>query len=293
MKRVFKIVILIIFLIIALIYVTNVTSMPDSIILFQGENLSLQTVVGIYIKEVENNENVIQASSNTENSQILKKETVAVSLFNFIDLKEIDITTIPRTKVIPLGNTIGLKLYSDGVLVIGMSEIEGQKPYENSGIEEGDLIKYINNEEVSTTKELIECVNKCDGESVEIMYLRDGVEYTTSIEPAITSSNEYKLGLWVRDGAAGIGTVTYYEPETNCFAALGHGIVDSDTNTLISLDSGELVTTAISSITKGEEGKPRRNKGNNKKRINNRKYIFQYKFRNIWTSHKYKQLKCK
>ena len=96
----------------------------------------------------------------------------------------------------------GLKLYAEGVLVVGMSEINGKKPYENSGIEEGDRIIKVNKEEISCTAELIECVNRSDGAEVEICYVRDGKERETNISPVKTSGNEYKLGLWVRDGVA-------------------------------------------------------------------------------------------
>lgn len=248
---------LIIFLLIILVYVTNVTAIPKKIILFEGETLSLGTIFGIS----QTKEQVITTSSLAENSNIVKEEKITLSLFNLLDVKNVNVTTIEKTKVVPLGNTIGLKLYSSGVLVIGMTEIEGVKPYENSGIEEGDLITYINNKQVTTTDELVECVNNSQGKIIDITYIRDGKEYVTKIEPAVTANNEYKLGLWVRDGAAGIGTATYYEPSTEKFAALGHGIIDSDTEKLISIESGEVVTTNVIDIQKGEEGKPGQIKG--------------------------------
>ncbi len=253
--KLFRRILIIVFLIILLIYVTNITQMPDSIILFKGESLNLFTVLGVFIKENQDEYKSVQASSSL-NTNTIETKTVSISLFNFIDVKDIEINTIPKTTVVPLGNTIGLKLYSSGVLVIGMTEIEGRKPYENSGIEEGDLIVEIDNKQISTTEELVECVNSSKGETLEITYVRDGNEYNTNIEPIETSNNEYKLGLWVRDGAAGVGTITYYEPSTNSFAALGHGIVDSDTSKLISIASGELVTTNVSSIVKGKENEP-------------------------------------
>ena len=206
-------------------------------------------------------EPVITASSNDKNSNIIKEEKITLNLFNLLEVKDVTVTTIEKTKVIPLGNIIGLKLYSNGVLVIGVAEIEGQKPYENSGIEEGDLITYVNSTQVTTTEELVECVNNSKGEIVYITYIRDGQEYETYIEPIETEDNEYKLGLWVRDGAAGIGTATYYEPSTGKFAALGHGIADSDTEKLISIESGEVVKTNIIDIEKGETGKPGQIKG--------------------------------
>lgn len=248
---------LIILLLIILVYVTNITAIPEKIVLFEGERLDLGTTLGI----VETKEPVITTSVTTEDSNIVKEEKITLSLFNLIDVKDVNVTTIEKTKVVPLGNTIGLKLYSSGVLVIGMTEIEGSKPYEHSGIEEGDLITYINDKQVTTTDELVECVNNSQGKIINITYLRDGQEYVTSIEPMITADNEYKLGLWVRDGAAGIGTITYYEPSTGKFAALGHGIIDSDTEKLISIESGEVVTTNVIDIEKGVEGKPGQIKG--------------------------------
>ena len=253
LKKIF----LIIFLLIVLVYVTNITAIPKKIILFEDENLDLGAIFGIF----ETKQQVITTSSTTENSNIVKEEKIILSLFNVLDVKDVNVTTIEQTKVVPLGNPIGLKLYSNGVLVIGMTEIEGSKPYEKSGIKEGDLITYIDNEQVTTTDELVECVNNSQGKIISITYVRDGQEYQTSIEPVETQDNKYKLGLWVRDGAAGIGTATYYEPSTGKFAALGHGIIDSDTEKLISIESGEVVTTNVIDIVKGEKGNPGQIKG--------------------------------
>lgn len=252
---------LILFLLIILIYVTNITSIPDSIILFQNEELNLGTIIGVNLDEEIPNYQVVQTSSSLKDTDAVEKKKVAVKLFNLINVKEIEVNRVPNTTVIPLGNLIGLKLYTSGVLVIGMTEIEGKKPYENSGIEEGDMIVEVNNKEVTCTAELISTVNEAKGEDLNIKYVRDGVEYVANIEPIRTEKNEYKLGLWVRDGAAGIGTMTYYEPQTGKFAALGHGIIDIDTEDLINISSGELVSSRIASIVKGEEGSPGEIKG--------------------------------
>ena len=144
-------------LLIALIYTVNITSIPEKVIIFEDEELNLGQVFGIVLKEKQ--EEVIETSSNKDK---IENKTITLSLFNLIDVKEIEVSTIQNVRVIPLGNTIGLKLYSDGVLVIGMSEIEGQKPYENTGIKEGDLIVKVDNVEVTTTGELVECVNNCN-----------------------------------------------------------------------------------------------------------------------------------
>lgn len=167
---------------------------------------------------------------------------------------------VTRT-VNPIGRTIGLKLYTDGVLVVGMSEVEGAdgnsyKPYENSMIKEGDMIKSINGIAISNTEELINLINQSRGEAISIRYQRESEEIYTTITPVKIADGNYMIGLWVRDAAAGIGTLTYYEEETKTFAALGHGINDVDTNKLLNISNGELVTSQIVSIIKGQKGKP-------------------------------------
>lgn len=180
--------------------------------------------------------------------------------------KSVNVAVIPRTKVIPVGNVAGIKLYTNGVLVVGMSEIQGvdskkYKPYENSGIQEGDRIISVNNNLISNTEDLIKNVNLSNGNNVNIKYIHEQETKECSIKPVETSNKEYKLGLWVRDSAAGIGTVTFYEPKTQSFGALGHGITDIDTEKLIDISSGEFVTAKILNIVKGEEGIPGRIQG--------------------------------
>lgn len=142
-----------------------------------------------------------------------------------------------------------------------MSEIEGidekrYKPYENTGIEEGDSIISVNQNTISTTDELVETINKSGGKQVKIKYVHEKETKECSITPVKTGESEYKLGLWVRDSAAGLGTVTFYEPSSKNFGALGHGITDIDTEELINIASGEFVTTKILNIQKGENGNP-------------------------------------
>lgn len=272
MKRKIKIFFILFFLLIFYIYVANITLFPKSILLMQGEKLNLATLWGINIAEKENSnpnigeykeEGFIQASSLAEDSKIeeVGKISLNLNLFNSVPIKEVSLNVIPKTTVIPLGNAIGLKLYTEGVLIVGMTEIEGQKPYENTGIKEGDRIVSINNTQISNTEDLVETVNKSNGKEVIIKYMRDETEETTSMVPVQTKEKDYKLGLWVRDAAAGVGTATFYVPSTGMFASLGHGITDIDTEELITISDGELVTTDIVSIKKGERGKPGEIKG--------------------------------
>lgn len=238
-------------LLIVLAYTCNISNIPSSVILLEGETLSLNTLFGV---------KTVQASSNTAESNN-NKVNIELSFLGGFTLKQIDVNVLPETKVVPVGKVIGLKLYTNGVLIVGMTEIDGEKPYEYTGLKEGDTILEINNTEIDSIEKLKEVVNKSNGEELELKYLRDGTISVSNIKPVQTNTDEYKLGLWVRDAATGVGTITYYEPESGKFAALGHGIVDVDTDKLIDIESGEVVTSSIVAIKKGEQGIPGEIKG--------------------------------
>lgn len=266
-NKLMLITIVIILLLIIYSYIVYFQSIPDNIVIFEGESINLKTILGLRADLTEKNE-VIETLARNQTSVINNagKKTVKLSLFENIFLKNVNVDVLPKTTVIPVGNIAGIKLYTSGVLVVGMSEIQGidnkkYKPYENTGIEEGDTIISINNNKIETIDELIEKVNSCNGDQLEIQYVHNEKTLECSIKPVQTSSTEYKLGLWVRDSAAGVGTVTFYEPATQSFGALGHGITDIDTEQLIDIASGEFVTTKILNVVKGESGNPGRIQG--------------------------------
>lgn len=262
MKKVFWKIILISILLVLYTYIVSIQSIPDNIVIFEGESINLRTMLGLKAHLTDKNEIVETLSSNQTNTiNNPGKTIVKLSLFENIFLKNVNVDVLPKASVIPVGSIAGIKLYTSGVLVVGMSEIQGidnkkYKPYENTGIKEGDTIISINNTNVETTEELIEEVNLCNGQEIGIKYIHDDKTLQCSIKPVQTSKNEYKLGLWVRDSAAGVGTVTFYEPSTQNFGALGHGITDIDTEQLINIESGEFVTTKILNVIKGESGNP-------------------------------------
>ena len=277
MKTIFKL-LLVFFLLVIYMYILVWQNLPNELVVFEGEKINLKTILGMNIKTNQEKQETIETSSN--NSETITgeagKKTLEVSLFDKILTKDIEVDVLPKTTVIPVGNIAGVKLYTSGVLVVGMSEIEGidnkkYRPYENTGIEEGDRITKIGEKYISTTNELIDLVNKSKGEDIEITYIHEEESKQCSIEPVQTGNNEYKLGLWVRDSAAGVGTVTFYEPSTKTFGALGHGITDIDTGELINIASGEFVTTRILNIAKGENGNPGKIQGT----IENQKNIGQ------------------
>lgn len=267
MKKVILILSEIIILIIY-VYLLSIDNIPANIILFEGENLNIKTLFGVTCETVntelintEQEDTAVQVSSNLNKTTVGQKSTLLFKLFDKITLKEVDVDVIKNVKVVPVGNAIGLKLYTKGVLVVGMNEVENEenqtiKPYENTGIVEGDMIISVNNNAITSTSDLLAEVSKSNGKELQVEYVRDGNIYETDIKPEKIEGNMYKLGLWVRDSAAGVGTITYYEPSTKRFAALGHGIMDIDTGELLEIANGEIVTTNIISVIKGEKKNP-------------------------------------
>lgn len=254
MKKI-KFMITIFILMLFYMYVANITLLPENIVLLNEEKLEIKLMPFI-----EKTETVKTSNENTN------KKNIELKLFGKIHLKDMNVDILEDIEVIPIGKVIGLKLYTNGVLIVGLSEIQGEnnnisKPYNEEEIKEGDTIIKINNEYVESIEHLKKIVNSSNGDSLNLTLVRDGIIFTSNIIPVKDKENEYKLGLWVKDAATGVGTISFYEPNSKSFAALGHGITDNDTDSLIDIDSGELVTSRILSITKGEKGIPGEVKG--------------------------------
>lgn len=260
MRKKFTKITIILVLLLSYVYICSINSIPKNIIIFEGENLNLKIATGLTLKS-KNSKTILTASNiNKEKINTEGANNLNLNLFGTIPVKEVSVNVIPKTTVVPLGNAIGMKLYTKGVLVVGMSQIETdnnekKKPYENSGIEQGDTILEVNNNAVENTEDLIKEVEKSEGNTINIKYLRNEKTMQTDITP-VKSKNTYKIGLWVRDAAAGVGTLTFFEPNTNLFMALGHGVSDIDTEEIVNIANGELVTANIVSITKGRKGYP-------------------------------------
>ena len=276
--KIFSKIFVIFFLLVIFIYVSSITTIPENIILFQGEKLDIKTLLGINILQKEAYD-TMQTSTNmgntiSETSENVGKTDLSLNLFNNIKLKNVTLNVIPKTKVIPIGQTIGIKLYTKGILVVGISEIYEQEDKEKQiEIKEGDTILTINDKQISSTDELVKTVNESNGKDVKITFNSEGEVKVANIKPSKGEEGTYKLGLWVRDAAAGVGTISFYEPSTKNFAALGHGIQDIDTGKLITIANGEAVTASIIDVVKGEKGKPRRNTWKHNLWPNNRKYL--------------------
>ena len=256
LKRVF----LLFVLFFLFIYVVSIDNIPQTIQIFQGQEVSIPTLWGIRIS---NENDSIETSSTLYSSTFneIGEEKLEVSLFDKIKLKTINVNVIEDVDVIPVGEIVGIKLYTNGVMVVGMASIEGEdgniyKPYQETGIQEGDCITHVNGVEITSTNKLVEEINKTLGEEIELTFNHKEETKTGKIKPVKNKDDKYKLGLWVRDSAAGVGTVTFYNEDTKCFAALGHAITDIDTGEVLSTSSGEIDNAQILSIVKGQKDEP-------------------------------------
>ena len=164
------------------------------------------------------------------------------------------------------GQAFGVKFYTQGVVVVDMSEFEtdsGMKnPARDAGLRQGDVILSINSQIVSTNADISDLVAQSEGAPLSVEYSRGGEVSTVTVTPLYSRvAKGYKLGLWVRDSAAGVGTITYIDPASGRFGALGHGITDVDTGQILPISEGEVLGAHIGSVVRGKAGMPGQLKG--------------------------------
>ena len=163
-------------------------------------------------------------------------------------------------QVIPLGRAVGIKLFSDGVLVVGLSSLDTPEgpaaPGRTSGLKAGDVITHMDGNEVDTIEEVQGHLAQHPGEKVTLQVQRGEESLQLSAQAVKTTAGAYQLGVWLRDSMAGIGTMTFYDPESGVFAALGHGINDVDTAKLMPLETGSIMGATVSDVKKGTAGEP-------------------------------------
>lgn len=170
-------------------------------------------------------------------------------------------TGYDRPELYVCGTPFGIKLLTDGVIVTGFAKIgSGEDIFELSpagkaGIEKGDVITKINGEKITSSENMSELISDCD-KSAELTYIRDDCEYTADVEIKCDADGEKRIGLWVRDSTAGIGTMTFYDPQTNGGAGLGHAVCDVDTGDILPLGTGQTVPAVITGVKRGERDCP-------------------------------------
>lgn len=235
---------------------------PNKIVIFEGQ----QEVVTTFATSSSINNDNIELNKSNESLIVNGKNSgdtdLVLSIAGF-PIKKTEIKVLKDFKLIPGGQSIGVKLNTKGVLVIGHHLIntkEGKKsPGEVAGIKVGDMITNINGktiEQMSDINPFIQSAGK-SGESLKMVILRNGKEFETNLQPLqAVDGGIYRIGLYIRDSAAGIGTLTFIDPKTKIYGALGHVIADNDTKKPIEVENGQILNSTVTSIQKANNGEP-------------------------------------
>ncbi|MDQ1145127.1 MAG: SpoIVB peptidase [Bacillus sp. (in: firmicutes)] len=253
---------------ISLIYfqpIQQYLAIPKTITVFEGQDYTFKKAAPVSAALQSHNSNItldqeehavsVKASEKGNNEMLLE--------FAGIPIKKVDVHVLKDFRVIPGGQSIGVKLNTVGVLVVGHHLINtdnGKKsPGEIAGIKVGDIITEINGHKIEKMTDVAPYVQSAgqDGDALDMVISRESGKFTTKLTPLKDKGeNTYKLGLYIRDSAAGIGTMTFMHPQSKKYGALGHVISDMDTKKPIVVEDGQIVRSTVTSIEKGSNGDP-------------------------------------
>lgn len=182
---------------------------------------------------------------------------VSINLLGIFRIGRIRVNAAEEIRLMPGGEAVGVALATKGVLVIGVSDVAGKSPAQTAGLRAGDIIMEVNGLEMESSDQLIALVNEGNGKDMQILFVRDGREKQTVLHPQLDpSSGKWRIGAWVRDSTAGVGTLSFFNPENHSYGALGHAINDGDTGKLLPIRMGALMKADIVDIRKGKKGTP-------------------------------------
>ena len=181
--------------------------------------------------------------------------------FQKLTLMLLTLITIPlntlaySSKIIASGETVGIKLNTNGILIVGSYDINGHNTLVESGLKTGDIINQINGKKVNKVEEMVNIIKECNCDNLSINYTRNKNNKKTDL-PLYQSGDSKKTGLYVKDSISGVGTLTYIDPKTKLFGVLGHEIIDNTTGEIINIDSGTIFDSKVTGITRSEKGMP-------------------------------------
>jgi stage IV sporulation protein B len=240
-------------------------SIPNKITLFEGQHYKLPKAVSVSASLEENDETIEmnqKQKSLTLHANEEGNDEMVLHLAG-IPIKKVDVNVLKNFRVIPGGQSIGVKLNTVGVLVVGHHQVDTQtgkvSPGELAGIKVGDIITQINGKEIEKMTDVAPYVQEAgkSGVPLDIVVNRENEKINAQLKPMKDKDEQtYKLGLYIRDSAAGIGTMTFYHPSTSKYGALGHVISDMDTKKPIVVEDGQIVRSTVTSIEKGSNGDP-------------------------------------
>ncbi|WP_405196589.1 SpoIVB peptidase [Virgibacillus necropolis] len=238
-------------------------SIPNNIVTFNNDSTIAVPALGDKVEVEPTKEETIKAISSNDFETVSAGEDQLFYSVAGLPIKKVDVNILEDLKVIPGGQSIGVQLHTVGVLVVGHHQVNGTNkelsPGEEANIKVGDIILKINGEpikEMQEVKPFVEKAGKAD-KSLDVTIKRGDEKIQTKLTPVMDAKeNEYRIGLYIRDSAAGIGTMTFYDPKSKKYGALGHVISDMDTQKPIEIFNGAIVNSTVTSIEKGTNGTP-------------------------------------
>ena len=159
--------------------------------------------------------------------------------------------------IIAGGENIGIELNSKGVIIVGTYDVSGVNPASKAGLQTGDKIIKVNNTDITNIEDMLSLIEKTNNkENISITYMRGTKENTTNLKLSKTEDNVYKTGLYVKDSITGVGTLTFIDPNTKLFGALGHEIIEKNTGQRLEIKDGKIYGSSVTGITRSDIGKP-------------------------------------
>ena len=187
------------------------------------------------------------------------RKTVITALFSLAVAAALTTAAWAQELVVG-GQAVGIQVGTKGVLIAGLTQVEtangSKSPAQDAGLKKGDLIVEMGGESIAKASELIDRVTELDGRPAELTVQREKKTLRVTVQPVESSEGQWMMGMWLRDGVSGIGTLTFCDPATGIYGALGHSISDADTGLEMPMDEGSITDAEIVSITKGLPGAP-------------------------------------
>lgn len=232
--------------------------LPDKYYVTKGGSLEFESDIGVMAAF--DAAGVKDCAADFSGSS-METKSVSLKLFGIFPIKDVSVCEVDEAAVIPCGIPFGIKMLTDGVMVVNITSFESDgalvSPARDAGIKKGDVIISVSGKDVSSTEDIDAAVRESKGKTVGVKVLRSGLETVFFLKPVLSSDdNAYHAGMWLRDSSAGIGTMTFYDPSSGAFAGLGHPVCDVDTGEILPLCSGEAADVIITGVKKGSDGNP-------------------------------------
>ncbi len=227
-------------------------ALPDTLQVRQGQALQF---AGLPLSSTQNG-----AVSAERTLRAGATYTADVRLLGLFHVKNVRVQVVPTRMVVPDGEPFGIKLYTEGVMVIGIADVDTpagkQSPAAEAGIRKGDILVAINGQTVNSNAEVSRLFAGSGGAVCTVGMRRGNMAFQVRLRPRQSvTDGMFKAGLWVRDSTAGIGTITYFDPQNGVYGGLGHPVCDADTGKVLPLLEGEAVGSTITGVDKGTRGK--------------------------------------